>query len=123
MAVPAAAQAPRVIQRGPTVPLESVRRKVIRMPLCALAVAFALSASVSIAQPLVVGADDTLEKLLAAQKGKRVTVKLGPNDELTGVVRAVTPNVVHLGELTGREFFDAAVDIKQIRAVIVRTKN
>ena len=99
------------------------RRNTVVMPLGALAVAFALSASVSIAQPLVVNADDTLEKLLIAQKGKRVTVKLGPNDELTGVVKAVTPNLVHLGELTGREFFDAVVDMKQIRAVVVRTKN
>ena len=103
--------------------LEPTRRNLIGMPLCALAVAFALSANVSIAQPLVVNTDDTLEKLLVAQKGKRVTVKLGPNDELTGLVKTVTPNLVHLSELTGREFFDAAVDMKQIRAVIVRTKN
>ena len=100
-----------------------VNRTRIRAPLLALAIAFALSASAAIAQPLVVTADDTIEKLLTAHKGKRVTVKLGPNDELTGVVKAVTPNVVHLGELTGREFFDAAIDIKQIRAIIVRTKN
>lgn len=77
----------------------------------------------ALAQPLNVNADDTIEKLLAAHKGKRVTVKLGPNDELTGVVKTVTPNVVVLAELTGREFFDAAVDVKQVRAVIVRTKN
>lgn len=83
----------------------------------------ALVPATSIAQPLVVNADDSIEKLLAAQKGKRVTVKLGPNDELTGIVRSVSPNLVVLGELTGREFFDAAVDVKQVRAVIVRTKN
>ena len=79
--------------------------------------------SVALAQPLNVSADDTIEKLLVAHKGKRITVKLGPNDELTGVVKTVTPNVVVLSELTGREFFDAAVDVKQVRAVIVRTKN
>ena len=89
----------------------------------ALAAAFACAAGLATAQPLVVNADDSIEKLLAAQKGKRVTVKLGPNDELTGVVRSVTPAIVHLGELAGREFFDAAVDLKQMRAVIVRTKN
>lgn len=91
------------------------------LPLLALACTFA--AGVACAQPLVVNADDSIEKLLAAHKGKRVTVKLGPNDELTGVVRSVTPNVLHLGELAGREFFDAAIDVKQVRAVIVRTKN
>ena len=91
--------------------------------LVALAAACAFASGIASAQPLVVNADDSIEKLLAAQKGKRVTVKLGPNDELTGVVRSVTPSVVHLGELAGREFFDAAVDLKQVRAVIVRTKN
>jgi len=89
----------------------------------ALAAMLACAPGFAFAQPLVVNADDSIEKLLAAQKGKRVTVKLGPNDELTGVVRSVTPNVVHLGELAGRELFDAAVDIKQVRAVIVRTKS
>jgi len=91
--------------------------------LLALAAGCAFAPGFASAQPLVVNADDSIEKLLAAQKGKRVTVKLGPNDELTGVVRSVSPNVVHLGELAGRELFDAAVDIRQVRAVIVRTKN
>lgn len=95
----------------------------LRLRLLALAAACACAASFASAQPLVVTADDSIEKLLAAQKGKRVTVKLGPNDELTGVVRTVSPNVLHLGELAGRELFDAAIDIKQVRAVIVRTKN
>ena len=88
-----------------------------------IALAAALAASASLAQPLTVNADDTIEKLLTANKGKRVTLKLGPGDELTGVVKAVTPNVVHLSELAGREFFDAAVDVKSVRAVIVRTRN
>ena len=88
----------------------------------ALASALALALPLA-AQPLTVAADDTIEKLLAAHKGKRVTLKLGPGDELTGVVKAVTPNVVHLSELAGREFFDAAVDVKSVRAVIVRTRN
>jgi hypothetical protein len=92
-------------------------------PRWRLAAAFALASGVAFAQPLVVNPDDSIERLLAAQKGKRVTVKLGPNDELTGVVRSVSPTVLHLGELAGRELFDAAVDIRQVRAVIVRTKN
>ena len=89
----------------------------------AAAVVLPLAPAAALAQGLTVNADDTIEKLLVAQKGKRVTVKLGPNDELTGVVRNVTPNVVHLSELAGREFFDAAVDVKQVKAVIVRTRN
>jgi hypothetical protein len=97
-----------------------------RRPLAALAVvaslAAALAAAPVLAQPLAVGKDDTVEKVLAAQVGKRVTLKLGPGDELTGVVRSVTPKVVHLGEIAGREFFDAVVDTGRVVAVLVRTK-
>ena len=111
---------------------DAARYRIARMPnptsrigrsLASLALAISLASATALAQPLVVNPDDSIEKLLAAHKGKRVTVKLGPNDELTGVVKAVTANIVHLGELSGREFFDAAIDIKQVRAVIVRTKN
>jgi hypothetical protein len=74
------------------------------------------------ADPLTVGHDDTMEKILAGQMGKKVTLRTGNNEELTGTVKTVTPQVVHLGELTGKEFFDAVVATKSITAVIVRVK-
>jgi hypothetical protein len=37
-----------------------------------------------------------------------------------GKVAGVTDNVVHLSNLTGAEFFDAFVDVKDISAVVVR---
>ena len=90
--------------------------------LAAIALAATLAVSPAVAQPLAVGKDDTVEKVLVAQVGKRVTLKLGPGDELTGVVRLVTPKVVHLGEVAGRELFDAVVDTSRVVAVLVRTK-
>ena len=93
------------------------------LPIAIVLVAAALqSPGAHAQQALAVAADDSVEKVLAAQKGKRVTVKLGPGDELTGVVKAVTPQVVHLGEIAGREFFDAVVDTKRVVAVLVRVK-
>jgi len=98
----------------------------MRLKLAALALAAALAVPTALAQPaaqpLAVGADATVEKLLVAQMGKRVTLKLGPGDELTGTVKLVTPKVVHLGEIAGREFFDAVVDTTRVVAVLVRTK-
>ena len=90
----------------------------------ALAATFAMPSALAqqAAQPLAVGADATVEKVLVAQMGKRVTLKLGPGDELTGTVKLVTPKVVHLSEVAGREFFDAVVDTTHIVAVLVRTK-
>lgn len=68
-----------------------------------------------------VSANDTVESVLTAQKG-RVTLRLRSGQELTGTVRAVTGKLVHLGALSGREFFDAVVPLETIEAVIIRTK-
>jgi len=74
------------------------------------------------AQDLNVSANDTLQSVLAAQKGKRVTLRLSGGQELTGVMREATARLVVLGGLTGREFFDAAVPLEKVEAVLVRTK-
>ena len=74
------------------------------------------------AQDLNISANDTLQSLLAAQKGKRVTLRLSGGQEITGVMREATARLVVLGGLTGREFFDAAVPLEKVEAVLVRTK-
>ena len=79
--------------------------------------------SLACAQGVTVAAGTTIESILVAQQGKKVTLKLGPNDELSGTVKVVTKDVVLLSELTGREFFDAVVDLKSVKAVIVRARN
>lgn len=80
---------------------------------------FALPAQ---AQDLNVSASDTLQSVLSAQKGKRVTLRLSGGQEITGVMREATAKLVVLGGLTGREFFDAAVPLEKVEAVVVRTK-
>jgi hypothetical protein len=74
------------------------------------------------AQDLNVSAKDTLQSVLAAQKGKRVTLRVSGGQEITGVMREATAKLVVLGGLTGREFFDAAVPLEKVEAVIVRNK-
>ena len=71
---------------------------------------------------LQVGANDTVEAVLRAQKDKRITVRLRSGQELTGVVRMSNARVVQLGAITGREFFDAVVPLDAIDAVLIRTK-
>ncbi len=80
-------------------------------------------ASLAWAQSVTVAAGTTIESILVAQQGRKVTLKLGPNDELSGTVKVVTKDLVQLTELTGREFFDAVVDLKSVKAVIVRARN
>ena len=80
------------------------------------------TAQVGLAQELRVGANDTVQTVLAAQKGKRVTVRVRSGQELTGTVRDVSGKLVHIGAVSGREFFDAVVPLESIDAVLVRTK-
>ena len=82
----------------------------------------ALPALPAQAQDLNVSANDTLQSVLAAQKGKRVTLRLSGGQEITGLMREATAKLVVLGGLAGREFFDAAVPLEKVEAVLVRTK-
>lgn len=78
--------------------------------------------SIAFAEPLTVKADDSIMSILSAQTGKRVTVRLDSGEELTGTVAATGSKVVQLGELSGKEYFDAVIDLQKITAVIIRTK-
>jgi len=86
-------------------------------------IAAALIATVpAIGAELKVGANDTLQTVLAAQKGSRVTLRVRSGQEITGVVREVNGRVIHLGATTGKEFFDAVVPLEAVDAAFVRTK-
>lgn len=90
-------------------------------------VAFLLFGFLSVSSPawadsVSISKEDTIGTVLSAHMNKRVTVQTISGKELTGTVKAVNEKVVHLAELSGKEFFDAVVKIKKIEAVIVRTK-
>lgn len=81
-----------------------------------------LLSSLAISAPLSVSAEDDIQTVLSAQKGNRVTVKLISGDEITGTVGVVNRSIVHLGEMAGKEFYDAVVPVSSIQAVVIRTK-
>ena len=85
----------------------------------AIAVAFAPLAPAQ----LSVAPNDTVETVLTAQKGKRVTLRLRSGHETTGTVAAVSGKLVHLAAVAGKEFFDAVIPVEAIEAVFVRSKN
>lgn len=74
------------------------------------------------ATPLTEGGGGSIQSILNAQKGNVVTLKLQSGNELTGTVGVVSVNVVHLSKLAGKELFDAAADISNIEAILVRSK-
>lgn len=76
----------------------------------------------AIAQEVTIAAGDSTQSVVAAQKGKRVTLRLRSGQELTGIVRDANAKLVVLGAVTGREFFDAVVPLEMVEAVLIRTK-
>lgn len=67
-------------------------------------------------------AKDSIETVLAAQKGRRVTVRLSSGQEITGTVRELNGKLVQLSAVGGKEFFDAVVPLGAVEAVFIRTK-
>ena len=62
----------------------------------------------------------TVVSLLQGSAGKSVELHLRSGEKMGGKIAQVTDNVVHLSNLTGAEYFDAFVDVKDISAVVVR---
>lgn len=89
------------------------------LALAATLLAFAIPAT---GAELRISSADTVGSVLAAHKGKRVSVRVRSGQEITGTVRDVTGNLVHLGAIAGKEFFDAVIPQAAIDAVIIRTK-
>jgi len=89
-------------------------------------IAFGLaSATIGVAadQPMTVGSGDTVRTVLAKLVGKKVALRMKDGGELAGTVKTLGNHMVHLGALREREFFDAAVELNEISAVIVRTRD
>ena len=72
---------------------------------------------------LAVKNEDTIQTVLRTHSGKPVTLRLGSGEEVGGTVKTVGLHVVHLTELSGKEFFDAVVPLDRIDAVVVRVRS
>lgn len=89
--------------------------------LTAMVFGFAVAAQAH-AQGLTVSPTDTTQSVIAAQKGKRLTVRLRSGQELTGTVREASDRLLVLEAVTGREFFDAVISMDAVEAVLIRTR-
>ena len=92
-------------------------KKVLAIVLVGIACATASAAELKLA------ASDTIETVLAANKGKRVTVRLRSGQEMTGTVAMASSKLLQLSAPTGKDFFDAVVPLEAIEAVFIRTKD
>jgi hypothetical protein len=99
--------------------------KVRRGTMAGLVIALlfmASSASFAAETKFQIQTPDTIQNILDREVGQRVTLKLLCGEEMSGTVNKVGEWVVHLSELSGREFYDVAIRLDQISAVIVRVR-
>ena len=68
-------------------------------------------------------ATGSLSGNLAALKGKTVTVTLAGGQSMTGTVKEVSGNLLHLEMLSQKEFYDGLVIIDRIAAIETRARN
>jgi hypothetical protein len=95
------------------------------MKRSSLLIAFvvALACSTLFAQSKIdLQAGDTILSILEKNTGQTVELRMKSGEKIGGKVEKVGDKLVHLSQLTGAEFFDAAVDAADVAAVIVRTK-
>lgn len=92
------------------------------MRLTATALLCLAITSSAFADGLAVAPADTTASVIAAQKGKRITLRLRSGEEITGLVRNASDRLVVLGQVSGRELFDAAVPVDAVEAVLVRVQ-
>jgi uncharacterized protein Veg len=74
------------------------------------------------AEPISVNSGDTIKNVLTTHIGKRVSIKTNSGGEMTGKVISVGKKLTHLGELSGKEFYDAVIVNRNIEAIVVRVK-
>lgn len=94
-----------------------------RLPLL-IALILAVACSSLFAQGKIdLQTGDTILSILQKNAGQPVELRMKSGEKIAGKVEKVGDKLVHLSQLTGAEFFDAAVDLQDIAAVVVRTKS
>jgi hypothetical protein len=65
--------------------------------------------------------DKTILSVLQGNTGKTVELRMQCGEKIGGKVEQVNDNVVLLSHLTGADYFDGVVNLKDISAVITRS--
>ena len=88
-----------------------------------LAVTLAFGCSNLFAQGKIdLQAGDTILSILQKNVGQTIELRMKSGEKIAGKVEKVGDKLVYLSQLTGAEFFDAAVDAADVAAVVVRVK-
>ena len=63
----------------------------------------------------------TILSVLQGNTGKAVELRMQCGEKIGGKVEQISDNVVLLSRLTGAEYFDGFVNLKDISAVVIRS--
>ena len=63
----------------------------------------------------------TILSIIQGSTGKTVELRMNSGEKIAGKVEQVNDNLVLLSHLTGAEFFDGFVSVKDISAVVIRS--
>ncbi|MGI8890930.1 MAG: hypothetical protein ACR2G0_09150 [Chthoniobacterales bacterium] len=66
--------------------------------------------------------NETILSVLQGQVGKPVELRMKSGEKISGKLQKVTGKLVHVAELTDADFYDAAVEVDSIAAVVVRVR-
>ena len=91
--------------------------------LCCLTIITLAGSTVLAESPLELQSNDTMHAVLERQVGKPVELRLKSGEKIAGKLQKVTGTLAHLAQLTDATFYDAAVDIDSVAAVVVRAQS
>jgi small nuclear ribonucleoprotein (snRNP)-like protein len=64
-----------------------------------------------------------IKEVLTGYVGKRVALRVEGGEEIEGIVTKVGDHLVHVSQLTKRDFYDAVIRLDRVSAVIFRVRN
>jgi hypothetical protein len=67
--------------------------------------------------------NDSLRSVLEQQVGKSVELRMKSGEKIAGKLEKVTDKLAHIAHLTEADFYDAAVEIESVAAVVVRVRS
>jgi hypothetical protein len=92
--------------------------------LLSLLMMIALTASGALAQgKIALQPNDSLRSVLEQQVGKSVELRMKSGEKIAGKLEKVTDKLAHISHLTEADFYDAAVEIESVAAVVVRVRS
>jgi uncharacterized membrane protein len=91
------------------------------LPLLLIVIAALASSSLLAQEKAALQPNATVLSVLQGSVGKTVELRMNCGEKIGGKVEQVNDNLVLLSHLTGAEYFDGFVNIKDISAVVIRS--